>query len=56
MTEVIIKTLDQNNQEIKGKGYICKKISENLYEVWSEELNSILILNKDQFVNSETDK
>lgn len=54
MTEVIIKTLDQN-QEIKGKGSICKKISENLYEVWSEELNSILILNKDQFVNSETD-
>lgn len=46
---VQIKTKDENQNEIKGDGYICRRLNVDLYEIWSEELHEVLLLSKDEF-------
>jgi hypothetical protein len=51
-TEVKIK-LKENNKTLISKGYILKKIYDHLFEIWSEEENTILTLSPDQFEQIE---
>lgn len=52
---VQIKTTDENNNEIKGEGCICRRLNAELYEVWSEELQTILLLSPKEFIESNKD-
>jgi hypothetical protein len=47
--KVKIKTIDQNNKEVAVEGYICRRLNADLYEIWSEELQTFLWLEKDEF-------
>lgn len=48
-TKIKIKTKDENNQEINGEGYIIKKLNKKTFEVWCENLHSIVILSEKDF-------
>jgi hypothetical protein len=50
--KVTINTTDENENKITGEGIICKRINTELYEIWSEELQSILLLNPKEFVEN----
>lgn len=47
--KVKIKTTDQNNNEINCEGFICRRINVDLYEVWSEENQTLFLLDKSEF-------
>jgi hypothetical protein len=47
--KVQINTKDDNQNEIKGDGYICRRLNSELYEIWSEELQTILLLSTKEF-------
>ena len=47
--EVKIILKDENNKVVTSKGCILRRLNVHLYEVWSEEENTILTLSTDQF-------
>lgn len=47
--KVVINTFDENQNKINGEGYICRRLNSDLYEVWSEELHTILLLSPEEF-------
>ena len=51
--KVKIKTTDQNNNEINCEGFICRRINVDLYEVWSEENQTLFLLDKSEFEEIE---
>jgi len=51
--KVTINTIDENENKITGEGIICKRINTELYEIWSEELQSILLLNPKEFIENQ---
>lgn len=52
-TKITIKAKDENGNEVGGEGYIIKKINKKTFEVWSENLHSVIILGMKDFSFSE---
>jgi hypothetical protein len=48
--KVKINTIDQNNKEVSGEGYICRRLNADLYEIWSETTQELLLLSKEEFI------
>lgn len=48
--KVKIKTADQNNNEVVGDGYICRRLNADLYEIWCETTQELLLLSKEEFI------
>lgn len=48
--KVKINTIDENKNKIISEGYICRRINANLYEIWSEEHQCLMLLSKEEFV------
>jgi hypothetical protein len=48
--KVKINTTDENQNKITGDGYICKRINAELYEIWSEEHQSVMLLTPEEFI------
>lgn len=47
--KVLISTKDVNGNIISGDGYILRRLNVDTYEIWSENLQSVLILDKEDF-------
>lgn len=54
--KVKISTIDENKNNITGDGYICRRIHANLYEIWSEEHQCLMLLSKEEFVEELNEK
>lgn len=52
-SKIIIKTKDENGCEVNGEGYIIKQLNKKTFEVWSENLNSVIIIAGKDFSFSE---
>lgn len=51
--KVKIKTLDSNQNKI---GYICRRLNSDLYEIWIKDSNSLLLLEKKDFIELKEKK
>lgn len=47
--KVLINTKDINGNIISGDGYILRRLNVDIYEIWAESLQSVLILDKEDF-------
>ena len=47
--KVSIDTKDANGNTVDGDGYILRRLNVDVYEIWSENLQTILTLDKDEF-------
>jgi hypothetical protein len=52
-TKITIKAKDENGCEVSGEGYIIKQLNKKTFEVWSENLNSVIIIGGKDFSLSE---
>lgn len=48
--KVKIKTIDQNNKEFVGEGYMCRRLNVDLYEIWCDTTQELLLLSREEFV------
>lgn len=51
--KVIINTNYEDGQIINGEGYIMRRLNYDLYEIWSEESQTILTLHRDDFLETD---
>jgi len=54
--KVLIDAKDYNDQEIIGYGFILRRLNAQAYEIWTEMMQTVVILHPDEFKEIEEDK